>query len=254
MIKTTHTGALHRRLHRGFTLIELLVTITIIIVLAALSFVVNGKIRASAQQTNALSAMRQIGVANIAYYSEHSGDINVIRDEGEKGPHEGSGTDGWFQNTFVGRMQPYLFTGFDSLSGKAYQAQITSAFRNLYKTTDFKTMAGTSFSGVSPYSDTSGIPNPIAVNYNLRPKWGVNSPPLRVASFDNPSAILYLAFGRYYFNETHGESYTPMSELGKGKRGIYYLPNRQGIFCFLDGHVEVLSPPILEKFFKSSLQ
>lgn len=241
-----------RGTRHGFTLVELLVTITIIIVLAALSVVVNGKVRDSARQANAISAMRQIGVANIGYYSENSGSINVIRDDGEKGSFESGGTDGWFKNSFVGRMQPFLFSGLDSGSGKTLAKQIEAAFADLYKTTDFKTMAGTSFSGVWPYADTSGILNPIAVNTNLRPKWGAASPPLKVSSIDDPSSMLYLTYGRYYFTKEHGKIYTPMPE-GKGVRGIHYLPNRQGIFCFLDGHIEVLSPPILEKFFEQPL-
>jgi len=112
MIKnTTHIVTPRRSPCHGFTLVELLVTITIIIVLASLSFSITGKIRASAQQTTLLSAMRQIGIANVGYSAENNGDINVIRDASEKGPYEGGGGDKWFTNSFMGRMQPFLFGG-----------------------------------------------------------------------------------------------------------------------------------------------
>lgn len=248
MIKKTHIGIPHGNPHHGFTLVELLMTITIIIVLAALSFVITGKIRASAQQTNALSAMRQIGVANVAYYSENNGDINVIRDAGEWGKYEGNGMK-FASNSFVGRMQPYLFADLESLGEKPLATQITSAFSNLFKTTDLKTMAGTPFSGVTVTTDGSGIRNPLAVNINLRPKWGKDSPPRRVSSIEDPSRTLYTTYGRYYFDETHGSVYTPLPKPGDRTRGIYYLPNRQGIFCFVDGHVEMLSPPLSENLY-----
>jgi prepilin-type N-terminal cleavage/methylation domain-containing protein len=104
--------------HRGFTLIELLICITIVIVLAAVVSAMTGKVRANAQQTNAVSAMRQIGIANVAHYTENNGDINVVRDKGEWGQFEGPGT-AWTSNSFMGRMQPYLFSGIDDKNEKS---------------------------------------------------------------------------------------------------------------------------------------
>jgi prepilin-type N-terminal cleavage/methylation domain-containing protein/prepilin-type processing-associated H-X9-DG protein len=248
-INTTRPMTPRGNPHHGFTLVELLVTITIIVVLAALIFSITGKIRASAQQATALSAMRQVAVANVAYYTENNGSINVIRDNGERGLYEGGGGNKWFTNTFVGRMQPYLFAGIESSDGNVFQDQIISSFADLFRTTDIKTMAGTPFSGMTTYGDISGIPNPIAVNFNLRPKWGAQVPPRQVSSIEDPSRTLYLSYGRYYFDNTHGRVYTPVPKPGERPRGIYYLPNYQGIFCFLDGHVEMLSPPISEDLF-----
>lgn len=81
-INKTRIGIPRGKTRQGFTLVELLVTI--IIVLAAMVFVVTGKIRANAQQANAVSALRQIGIANVGCYTENNGAINVIRDSGQR--------------------------------------------------------------------------------------------------------------------------------------------------------------------------
>ena len=61
--------ALHRS-HSGFTLVELLVTITIIIVLAALSFIGVTRMRFSAAKATTVNHMRQIGIAALTWGSE----------------------------------------------------------------------------------------------------------------------------------------------------------------------------------------
>lgn len=249
MIKTTRTGIPRGETRQGFTLVELLVTITIIIVLAAMVFVVTGKIRANAQQANAVSALRQIGIANVGYYTENNGAINVIRDSGEWGQYEGNGIK-YASNSFIGRMAPYLFASLTTTNEKVFAAEVKSSLNALFNTTDPKTMAGTLFSGVPVTTDGSGISNPISVNSELRPDWGKNNPLLRVSSFGNPSEILYLTYGRYYFDPLQGSAYSPLPLPGDRRRTIYYLPNRKGVFSFLDGHVEMLSPPIPERLFK----
>jgi len=54
----------------GFTLVEVLVTITIIIVLAALSFIGVTRMRFSAAKATTVSQMRQIGIAALTWGSE----------------------------------------------------------------------------------------------------------------------------------------------------------------------------------------
>ena len=246
-INPLRTGPPRGDTRRGFTLVEVLVSITIIIVLAGLVFVVTGKIRAKAQEAKAMASLRQIGIANVAYYTDNNGSINVIRDPGEWGSgHEGPGSI-FASNSFVGRMQPYLFTGIDAKNEKALKVGIESAFSDLFGTVDISSMAGTPFSGVPVYKDGSGIANPISVNINLRPDW--RQAPLKVSSFGDPSGILYLTFGRYYFDLAQGSTYTPMPLPGDRRRAIYYLPNRQAIVCFLDSHVEMMSPPMPERLF-----
>lgn len=247
-INAIRLGAPQGKRHRGFTLVELLVVITIIVVLAALATVGVGKIRNSAHQANAVSSMRQIGIANVAYYTENNGAINVIRDAGEKGAYEGAGGK-WVSGSFMGRMQPYLFAGLETSDQKRLGEQITASMSQLLGTSDLRTLAGTLFSGVPVTTDASGARNPLAINDRLRPKWGNANPPQRVSSYGYPSSILYITFGRYYFNPLLGETYTPLPGAGDNRRTIYFAPDRKGIFGFLDGHVEMLSPPIPERLF-----
>lgn len=61
------------RLKSGFTLVELLVVITIIAVLATLSFMGFSRMRASADRATVSNVMRQLQMANHAYASEHNG-------------------------------------------------------------------------------------------------------------------------------------------------------------------------------------
>ncbi|MFH1497801.1 MAG: type II secretion system protein [Verrucomicrobiota bacterium] len=57
----------------GFTLIELLTVIVIIGILAAITVVGVGKVRANARQSGCLSNLRQIGVAWQLYLADHNG-------------------------------------------------------------------------------------------------------------------------------------------------------------------------------------
>ncbi len=231
----------------GFTLVELIVCITIIIVMASLIFVVTGKIRASAQQSNAVSALRQIGIAHVAYASENNGAINVMRDAGEVGSGYEGGGNAWVSNTFWGRAQPYLLGGIETRDQKLLAAEIKTALKSVFNTTDLKTMAGTPFSGISAYGDLSGISVPLGFNSSIRPPW--RAAPLRLSTFRDPSRILYCTYGRYFIEPVNG-TYTPLPILGDTGRCIYFLPNRKSISCFLDGSVEVIPATIPERFFK----
>ena len=231
---------------QGFTLVELLVSISIIIVLAALSFGITGKIRARAQQANAVSALRQVGIGHVAYAAENNTSINYLRDTGEN-LQEGGGN-AWVSNTFWGRMQPYLFAGIENKDQKILQRDIKSAINVLFNTTDAKTMAGTPFSGISSWGDLSGISVPLAFNAKLRPAW--NQPQIRMSTVSDPSRIFYCSYGRYFVDQTHTSAYAPLPLAGDKGRCVYFPASRQAIICFVDGHVETVSPPILERTFQ----
>ena len=244
-----HTEKPSARLHpnSGFTLVELLITITIILILAALTFVIAGRMKSSAWQAGAVNAMRQIGMANVAYYSENNGSINVIRDPGEWGSgFEGAGHI-YASNSFVGRMQPYLFPDLVFHNEKTLKNQMQVAYAALLNTNNLNNMAGTAFSGVPVYKDGSGIANPVAVNLALRPAW--RQAPLRVSTIQETASIPYLTFGRYYFDLPQAAEYTSLPLPGDRRRAIYYLPNRKAVICFLDGHVEMIAPPMPDRYF-----
>jgi prepilin-type N-terminal cleavage/methylation domain-containing protein/prepilin-type processing-associated H-X9-DG protein len=238
-------STLHRRsiakVHRGFTLVELLVTITIVVVLAAIVFVMTGKIRTSAQQTSMVSAMRQIGQANIGYSSENNGAINVIRDANESGGAK------WVSESFMGRMQPYLFADLDQGNQGNLAKRLNQAYGDLLGTSDIKTMAGTVFDGVPVTTDGSTIRTPFACNLNLKPGW--KKAPQRMASHGDPASIIHLTYGRYYITPELAQKYTPLPQAGENRRCVYFFPNRQAAFCFLDGHVELLSAPVEQRLF-----
>lgn len=61
-----------RRNRRGFTLVELLVVITIIVVLAAISFSVVGKMRNQAKSMVCIGNLKQLGAAIITYSVDHN--------------------------------------------------------------------------------------------------------------------------------------------------------------------------------------
>ena len=245
-ITTTQTSFLPQdpARNRGFTLIELLVSITIIIVLAAVVFVVTGRIKAKAQQTNAMTSLRQVAAFNMAYSTENNGDINTMRWGGD--PKEGGGNK-WVSNTFWGRLQPYLFPDLTETNQKNLSTAIELRLDQLFNTPDSDTMAGTVISGARIYHDTSGLPVPIAFNNNLH-KWGTF---LKVSSFGDPSLVLYATYGFGFFTEAHGQAYAPMpKDNSMPVNKIYYLDNRQAIAAFLDGRVDMISPPIPDRNFK----
>jgi prepilin-type N-terminal cleavage/methylation domain-containing protein len=251
MIRQIRTCFPLGRPRTGFTLVELLVTITIIIILASLTVVVTGKIRTSARQATAMSALRQIAIANMGYSGENAGAINVIRDSGEWGSFEGPGVK-FASNSFMGRMQPYLFGELEAANERALSTEIKSSLAALFQTTDLKFMESTLFSGVPVTTDGSGIPNPIAINSKLRPVWGPKNPFLRVSSFGNPAATLYMTYGRYYYSMVETRKYRPLPVSSDRSRTIYFLPDQRGMFTFLDGHIEMLSMPIPERLLDSA--
>ncbi len=91
----SQTSRANKSNNKGFTMVELLVTITIIIVLAALTMVGIQRARFSAAKASAINQMRQVGVAALSwgaeknngepfYVSNGSGDYC---DESEAGPN-----------------------------------------------------------------------------------------------------------------------------------------------------------------------
>jgi len=230
--------------HRGFTLIELLVSITIILVLAALTMVVTGKLRASAYRANAMSSLRQVAAMNVAYSAENLGDINTMRYVGD--PKEGGGG-AWVKNSFWGRLQPYLFPDVSENNQTRLKMELNERLDQLFNTPDADTMVNTVLNGSRIYHDGSGLPVPLAFNKNLN-KWGEI---LKVSSFSDPAQVLYAVYGFGLFDEADGETYIERpADRSKPENNIYYLDDRKAMAAFLDGHIESLSAPIPDRRFK----
>jgi prepilin-type N-terminal cleavage/methylation domain-containing protein/prepilin-type processing-associated H-X9-DG protein len=244
--KTTHARSRKpcTRSAGGFTLVELLVTIVVIVVLAALVFTMTGKIRSKAQQANALTALRQVAGANVNYSIENNGDINTMRWKGD--PKEGGGG-AWVRNSFWGRAQEYLYPEVSINNQNQLKNELNQRLDSLFNSPDADKMAGTFLQGARIYHDDSGLPVPIAFNRNLH-QWGQF---LKTSSFGDPSRVLYATYGYGFFDDNDAKSYAPIprdNSIPANK--IYYPDNKQAMVSFLDGHVELMPPPIPVRLFK----
>lgn len=228
----------------GFTLVELLVVIVIIAILAAVAIFATRSVRQKAMQVNAMSSLRQVAAFSAAYSAENNGDINTMRWGGD--PMEGGGGK-WVSNTYWGRLQPYIFGDIAENNQMKLSKEIKQRLNRLFNTSACDSMAGTFISNARIYHDTSGLPVPIAFNSNLH-KWGKF---LKISSFDDPSRILYATYGFGFFAEKDGQAYAPVpKDKSTPQNKIYYFDNRTVAASFLDGHTEILTPPIPDRRFK----
>ena len=239
---------------KGFTLVELLVVISIIAALAALLFSLIGKMREKAYQVNALSSIRQVGVGCVAFSAENNGDINVLKwSSPVKDPAEGdilnNNTKFHVNNSFWGRLQPYLFAdapvtttlGEQALLGK----QIKLTLDRMFNTPDADFMSKTILNKASIAKDGSTLPVPLSFNNNLN-AWGTF---LKVSSFSDASRVIYATYGYGSFSETDGQAYVAIP-LSPARKPIYYLSDRKALMIFLDGHAEFVSAPMPARMFK----
>ena len=226
---------------RGFTLVEVLVVISITAVLALVVALMTRRVKNSALQAKSLAALRQVGVGNMGFSTENSGDINVLLD-GNDPRHSGK----YITKNFWGQLGPYLFTDVTLKDNGASGKELRTRVEALLSTSDAKTMAGTFQQGVPIYADSSGLPVPFAFSTNIS-QWGKF---LKTTQYDNPSRVLYMSYGFYRFNEEDGAKYAPLPKI-KSERvnNIDYFHSKSAAFTFLDGHVEILSPPIDKQLF-----
>ena len=228
----------------GFTLVELLVVILIIAVLATLAIYASRNVKQKAYQVKALNSIRQVSAFNTAYSTENNGDINVLLDTTD--PRTAGG---YITKNYWGRLAPYIFPDVSLANNGTTGTQLKQRLNSLFSTPDSKLMTDTIQQGSGVYADGSGLPVPFAFSTYIY-KWNNY---LKVASFSDPSQTLYMTFGFYRFNEADGATYAPMPLKGTPRsNNIDYLPNRTGIFTFLDGHVESLSVPIPKRRFTTT--
>lgn len=221
--------------HAGFTLVELLVVIVIIAVLAAVAIYATRGVREKANQVKALNSIRQVGAAGAAYSAENSGDINTLLYDGDARL-----TGGYISKSYWGRLSPYIFTGINVANNKSSATEIKQALNAVLATTDCSKMTGTFQQTVKIYHDTSGLPVPFAFNGYVQ-DWNKFR---KTSSFDAAQTI-YFTYGFSNFTESKGSDYTKLPDSGETRiPGIHYFRNKTAVFAFLDGHTEIISPPI----------
>lgn len=217
---------------KGYTLIELLVTITIIAIVAILSFAAFGRIREKARAVTAMASLRQVAALHTQYSTENFGNINTVWGNSNATNH------------FWGRFQPYYMGEFTSGSYGEQNTQYKQAINQVLGTSDCSTMAGTPFSGTRIYHDVRGLPVPFSFNRNtvifdltkLR----------KMSEFPEPAQTLWACYGRWTFGVAEGSVHADFPTDGTPAAGaaqIYALPSKKVLGAFLDGRVEALDRP-----------
>lgn len=230
--------------HRaGFTLVELLVVIAIIAVLATLVATAAGKFRQKAREVTALNSIRQVAAANMSYSMENFGDINVLldpEDERQAGAN-------YVSLNYWGRLQPYLFDDITATDEKEIADQIKIRLAGIMGTKDLSKMTSTFQQGIKIHTDRSEIPVPFAFNNSV---YRANKY-VKTNQFSDPAMVIYFTFGFQRFDGTQAKAYYPMP-TGAGTRSgknIDYFPSKRAAFTFLDGHIEILAPPVNDRHF-----
>jgi prepilin-type N-terminal cleavage/methylation domain-containing protein/prepilin-type processing-associated H-X9-DG protein len=243
-IQTTHVDSPQGRFRQGFTLVELLVVFTIIVALAALVFLVTGKIRAKAQQAKSLSSLRQFSLLTSSFSAENSGNIHFLRD-GNDPLAQGD----YVKYSFWGYLAPYLAPDVSTNDQVALGKQLAFRVESILGTNDLTTMTGTFLRGSSLYADRAGkkLPTPFAFNVNVR-KWNGYT---KVHSFSNASSVVHFTYGFYAFNEEDGRTYAKMPNTDpRNTSNIYWFDTKAAPMAFLDGHVEMISLPMSQRYFE----
>jgi prepilin-type N-terminal cleavage/methylation domain-containing protein/prepilin-type processing-associated H-X9-DG protein len=225
---------------RGFTLVEVMVVISIIAVLALLVVVMTRRIKEKAYQAKALDPLKQASAACMSYSMENNSDIMTVNFQGSprmKGK--------WVVGSFWGALTPHIFTGLSLKDDTSSASALKQAVAGFFGTQD-RLMKGT-FQG-----ETHGaIPDtctfvPFAFNTNVT-GWDVYR---KTSQYESPSSTLYMTYGWSSFSKKDGDKYAPLAKT-KAERtnNIDWFSNQTAAFVFLDGHVEVLSPPIADRLY-----
>ena len=229
---------------RGFTLVELLVVISIIIVLAALSFAGFSKMRKSAYKVVSFRNISQIQIANVAYAAEHNGKYVPVWESDDTGkPMPGSSY--WFENTELLRNlrgEPKNDTDFNVPLAMMDPIAVAAAKKRGVNANNIQ------LSGSYGYNNTA-IPGKGAANANSG--LGNNaSPAFRVEQVVNPSRTAAFITCTGYI-VSYEERFLWKNQPNEGKGGISqkmaYRYDNKAIVVYYDGHVNDMSMDDINK-------
>ena len=222
-IQNTHA----QREKSAFTLIELLTVVAVIGILAAIAIPAIGKVRQKAHASEAVSNIRQIGMAAFMYANDNKGVI----------PGHGKNADDNRVAAYLeGRLFPYIenraVTSWEDLE-RTYEQLVDPAVPEV---------------NIKDGSYTQAFNN----LFSQRPLNGSDrmQPGRRLNEFEDPGEVLYAVTGTVEFYTLQGKN-PAMLELPSDnwRWGIYYIHEggtaTPGVF--LDGHAEMLSFPIEPK-------
>jgi prepilin-type N-terminal cleavage/methylation domain-containing protein len=234
----------------GFTLVELMVVIAIVAVLALIVFGLSSKMIQKAKKVASVNGMRQVAVGTLSYATENNGSLSRVIFSGENTilfePIPGQG-DRWVSNTFWGRLHPYLFSDISPVNQSELAAKIKERLAGMLSTKKLNIMQGTPFQDSRIYSDSSGISLPFAFNSSVS-QWNKLT---KSQSFDDAARIVYFSYGFSTFNESDAQvAVPPPIKNPSAESNIFWYPDKTAAFTFIDGHVEVLSPPLASERFK----
>lgn len=198
----------------GFTLIELLVVIAIIAILAALIFPTLGRVHSSANQTAALSNVRQIGTAALLYANDHDMQLPGRIQQGDKWP---ALLAAYLKDIRVyaapGDPQNYINRKVDPLSNSPNN---TSYIMNGYN--DLNALNDPSVSiriiGLSAPSQTImfGTPKSGSTHFYMDFQDGDNSNVLNLKLYNNGSNYVFADGSAHFISQTQYQQPQPTSD------------------------------------------
>lgn len=215
----------------AFTLIELLAVIAVIGILAAILIPAISSVRKKAQASEAVSNMRQFGLAALTYANENSGTV----------PGAGN-VKGDLGTGLAGRLFPYL-AGKPNPGWGNELRQTFTAIRD--PAVPHEISKGNINNGMSWTFVQNAIFNQHAPqNQPLRSG-------RRLINFERPGAVIYAASGSSGGTGDRGflvqHAIDPSQRIlptSSARRGFYFAHDGATPAVFLDGHAELMEFPI----------
>lgn len=206
---------LRRMNYRGFTLVELLVTITIIIVLAALSVFGVSRMRSAANNSTCTSNIRQLAVAGLAYSTETG-----------KYPSYGFQADGtspfWFQI-----LAKDLGMSAELGAAEVERDKLFPTCPECLKKHNAKSDPRNN--PIRTYAMNEYIAKP---ERNSSGAW--TFPAVRVSQANNPSNTAFFMDG----TKVGGVYWDSICRIGEWRKAENFIHGGKANIAFLDGHVE----------------